>query len=584
MTDIYEIWQRFEKSKQYMQEKNILTKTEKNWLMYIGKQWEACQNSEGMEDLPSMNFIKPTVKYKVSSIAATTVTALFSDLNGDREIPIGGVSFNEMGVPVPNVVTSSEVVGKMNDLFSISWEKGKNKRQSKRGLSHAAVQGDSYMCWLEGGDTRKPPQIIHNTQMHLSNENTMDIQSQTWLIIEERLDVDVVRERARLQGVSDKDIDLIRPDNATEDSLFNKREVKGKVTSLIYMEKDKKTGIVNIGRCVKDAMYEKLHPIQQNKAGEYSWRDKDGKMVNGVGLTRYPIVPMIWEEMPNNARGMGEVEQLIPNQLELNKMLARRAISGKQSAFPRLAYDDTSIANPEDLDKVGAAIKLNGGNAQAIGNMIAYLAPQSMSPDAQTLCDELLNNSRTLAGASDAQLGNIDLSRVSGTAAQTIRDQQQIPLNEQQEMYQDYIENVALLWCELWKVYYPDGIDWDGISLTAAEIQSVEPNVRVDIAEDTSLSKMASQQELTNLFNNGKLTFKEYVEAYPEHSSIPKDVLRKIVADREMQMQQTGMPPTDEFGNPIDVQLNQGVNVGGASGGSYQSIQGQLAERPLVGE
>lgn len=573
MTSIYEIWQRFEKSKQYMQQKAILTKTEKNWLMYIGKQWEAVNNSEGMEDLPSMNFIKPTVKYKVSSVAAATVTALFSDLNGEREIPIGEMTLNEMGMPVQETVTTTEITNKLNDLFSISWEKGKNKRNSKRGLTHSAVQGDSYSCWLEGGDTRKQAQIIHNTQMHLSNENTMDIQEQSWLMIEERLDVDVVKERARLQGIGKAELDLIRPDNATEDNLFNKKEVKGKVTSLVYMEKDKKTGIVWIGRCTKDVMYEKLHPIQQRKGGEYF----------GIGLTKYPIVPMVWEEMPNSARGMSEVEQLIPNQLELNKMLARRAISGKQSAFPRLAYDDTSIANPEDLDKVGAAIKLNGGNAQAIGNMIAYLAPQSMSPDAQNLCDELLNNSRTLAGASDAQLGNIDLSRVSGTAAQTIRDQQQIPLNEQQEMYQDYIENVALLWCELWKVYYPDGIEWDGISLTAEEIQSVEPNVRVDIAEDTSLSKMASQQELTNLFNNGKLTFKEYVEAYPEHSSIPKDILRKIVADREAQMMQTGMPPMDEFGNPIDIQLNQGVQTGGASGGSYQSIQSQLAERPLVG-
>ena len=153
MTDIYEIWQRFEKSKQYMQEKNILTKTEKNWLMYIGRQWEACRNSEGMEDLPSMNFIKPTVKYKVSSIAATTVTALFSDLNGERMIPVGS-HLDENGVEVPTEVPTSEIVSKMNDLFSISWEKGKNKRTSKRGLTHAAVQGDSYLGWLEGGESR----------------------------------------------------------------------------------------------------------------------------------------------------------------------------------------------------------------------------------------------------------------------------------------------------------------------------------------------------------------------------------------------------------------------------------------------
>ena len=119
MTDIYEIWQRFEKSKAYMEQKAILTKTEKNWQMYIGKQWEAVNDSEGMEDLPSMNFIKPTVKYKVSSIAATTVTALFSDLNGDRMIPIG-TEVDEYGIEQPIEVPTSEIVSKLNDLFAIS--------------------------------------------------------------------------------------------------------------------------------------------------------------------------------------------------------------------------------------------------------------------------------------------------------------------------------------------------------------------------------------------------------------------------------------------------------------------------------
>ena len=551
MTDIYEIWNRYDKSKTYMNKKNVLSKTEKNWLMYIGRQWEAVNDHEGMEDLPSMNFIKPTVKYKVSSIAATKVTALFSDLNG----------------------ANSDIIGRLNKLFDISWDKSKMPKMGKAALRHAAVQGDSYLFWGEGGDTRKTPQIIHNTQMRLADENTNNIQEQPWLIIEERLDAEVVRERARRLGVSKSDIEQIQPDGTDDNALVNRQEVRNKVTSLLYMEKDKKTGVVSVGRCTKAVMYEKLHPVQQTKRGE----------LFGNGLTMYPIVPMIWEEIPNDARGMSEVEQLIPNQLELNKMLARRAISSKLTAFPRLAYDDTAIANPEALDKVGAAIKMNGGNAQAITSMIAYLAPQSMSPDAQQLCDELLNQSRTLAGASDAQLGNIDLSRVSGTAAQTVRDQQQLPLNEQQEMYQDFIENVALLWFELWKVYYPSGVEMDGIFVSPEEIANIVPNVRVDIAEDTALSKMAAQQELTNLFNNGKLTFAEYVEAYPEHSTISKEVLERIVANRQAQMQATGMPPVDEFGNPIDVQLNQGVNVGGASGGSYQAVQGQLAERPILG-
>ena len=547
-TDLFEIWQRYQKSKQYMDGKSILLKTEKNWQMYIGDQWAATNDSEGMEDLPMLNLIKPTINYKTSSISATQVTAVFSDMN----------------------YANSATADKMTALFDVSWEKSKMRKIGKKMLRSAAVQGDSYLFWGEGGDTRKVPQMLLNTQIHLGDENIQDIQQQPWIIIEERLSPEVVKERARLAGIGNEQVKEVLGDDDTSTSLYNKKEVKSKVLCLLYMEKDPKTGIVSACRCTKSFMIQKLKPVQQTKGGEYY----------GNGLTMYPLVQMVWEDVPNTARGVSEVEQLIPNQLELNKMLARRSISAKMTAFPRLAYDDASIDNPEDLDKVGAKIRLNGGNATAIANMIAYLAPQSMSPDAKQLCDELLSQTRTLAGASDAQLGNIDLSRVSGTAAQTIRDQQQIPLNQQQEMYQDFIENVALLWFELWKVYYPAGMIMDGIELMEGEIDNVVPNVRVDIAEDTSLSKMAMQQELMNLFNGGKLTFEEFVDAYPEHSSIPKEVLNRIVAKRNAQIQQGMMPIDESTGMPVQgLQLaGQGVNPGGASSGSYQNIQSMMAE------
>lgn len=551
-TDFYEIWQRYNRSKTYIDSKGLIRKAEKNWLMYSGKQWEAVEDSQGMENLPMLNFIKPTVKYKVSSIASTSITAMFSDLNSTSEVATDG---------------EESTVSRLNKLFSISWEKGKMAKNSKKCLKYSAVEGDAYALWLEGGDTRIEPQIIHSTSMRFGDENITDIQSQPWLIIEERLTVEAVREKARRNGLSEDEINSIVSDSDLKDALVNKNEVDDKVTSILYMEKDAKTGIISVGRATPNVMYEKLHQIRQTRHGEYI----------DVGLKLYPIVPMIWEEMPNNARGMGEVEQLIPNQLEANKTLARRAMSVKMTAYPKLAYDGGSIENAEDLDKVGSTIRLNGGNAQAISSMISYLAPQAMSMDAKQLSDELISMSRNLAGASDAQLGNIDLSRVSGTAAQTIRDQQQIPLNEQQEMYQDFIENVALLWFELWKVYFPSGIKFDGIKVQAEEIAKIQPNVRVDIAEDTTLSKMASQQELTNMFNNGKISFEEFAEAYPEHSSVSKETLLKIVKARKEEMAQGNMP-MNENGEPLDpTTIQGGVNTGGVSGGSYQSIQSMLA-------
>lgn len=554
----HDIWQKYEKSKHYMDGKNILLKTERNWNFFVGKQWEATKDSEGLEDLPMLNFIKQTVNYKVSSISQHAITAIFSDMNS------GNLEFG-----------NDDVCHRMNNLFDISWQKAKMNRVARKALKHSAVQGDSYVFWYSG-DTRKSPQIVNNTQMRLGDENTVDIQEQPWIIIEERLTKDVVKERAKLQGCTEEELALIMTDSDNDTQLYNKQEVSNKVTSLVYMEKKK--GIVHIARATKNVIYEELHPIAQTKNNEPI----------GTGLTMYPIVPMIWEEVPNTARGSSEVEHLIPNQLELNKTLARRAISVKMTAFPRVAYDEGMLANPEDLDKVGSALRLTGGNAQAISQMIAYLSPQAQSQDAKLLSDELLEKTKDLSGASDTALGNIDLSRVSGTAATTIRDQQQVPLNDQVTMYQEFVENVALLWFDIWKAYYPDGIEFDGIRVEAEEIENIVPNVRIDIAEDTTLSRMTSQQEISNLFNNNKITFDEFAEAYPEHASIDKKILLKIAEQRrqaqlaqqqameQQQLAMGGMPGDLEINNEVQPEIaSQDVsNSGGMSAQQVQQMVG----------
>ena len=554
----HDIWQKYEKSKHYMDGKNILLKTERNWNFFVGKQWEATKDSEGLEDLPMLNFIKQTVNYKVSSISQHAITAIFSDMNSGTL---------ELG--------NDDVCHRMNNLFDISWQKAKMNRVARKALKHSAVQGDSYVFWYSG-DTRKSPQIVNNTQMRLGDENTVDIQEQPWIIIEERLTKDVVKERAKLQGCTEEELALIMTDSDNDTQLYNKQEVSNKVTSLVYMEKKK--GIVHIARATKNVIYEELHPIAQTKNNEPI----------GTGLTMYPIVPMIWEEVPNTARGSSEVEHLIPNQLELNKTLARRAISVKMTAFPRVAYDEGMLANPEDLDKVGSALRLTGGNAQAISQMIAYLSPQAQSQDAKLLSDELLEKTKDLSGASDTALGNIDLSRVSGTAATTIRDQQQVPLNDQVTMYQEFVENVALLWFDIWKAYYPDGIEFDGIRVEAEEIENIVPNVRIDIAEDTTLSRMTSQQEISNLFNNNKITFDEFAEAYPEHASIDKKILLRIAEQRrqaqlaqqqameQQQLAMGGMPGDLEINNEVQPEIaSQDVsNSGGMSAQQVQQMVG----------
>lgn len=536
-----EIWRKYEKSRDYLLKKGLISRTNKYWKFYLGDQWTGLKR--GNEELPTMNIIKPILKYKVSTISQNAMIANYSDASANSGASHQGV-YKEL-----------------NRRFSQSWEKAKMTDVCWRNNKAAAIQGDSYVYFGQK-DTNEQPQVISNTAILFGDENTERIQDQPYIIIRERLDRKKIVEEAKLNGIPEEQIKLIETDDDTEDEVFNKDEVSDKVTSLLYFTKI--DGIVSFAKTTKSCIYKPLETLEVTRNGQ-----RIG------GLTTYPIVPYYWEPQPNSARGLGEVEMLIPNQLELNKTLARRAVSVKMAAFPRLAYDATAIENPEDLGKVGAAIGVTTGNAQSISQAIAYLNPAHMSGDAQQLFQDLLDQTKDLAGAGDNALGNVDPERASGQAIMAVRDQTQVPLNEQINSFQRFVEEVAMLWFDLWSTYDPDGFteeqvvervdpqtgetvqEVEDVSVPYEEIISLRPTVRIDVSQDNRWTKLAEQQAADQLLNSQQIGFSEYVELCAENGPIPKSKLLKIVEQREqqqaeMQQQQAaqGMP-VDQNGNPL---------------------------------
>ena len=514
-----DIWQKYEKCKNYMDGKSIVSKTERNWNFYIGDQWNGIKT--GGQELPMLNFIKPIVQYKVSSVAQNAMTAVYSDMDANPSL--------------------QPVYEKLNKYWQQCWEKSKMNQAAWKALKAAAIQGDSYVYW-EDADILSPPTVIPNTCIFLSNENIDNIQEQEYIIVQERWSYDACVAHARKNKISEKEIKLITTDNDTQSQIFNKKEVDDKVTVLFYMEK--KDGVVRVGRATKTAIIEPVEPIQSVK---------DGKPLKSLSV--YPIIPYVWEQVPNSARGIGEVEQLIPNQLELNKTLARRSMAVSIGAYPRLAYDANAIENPEDLNKVGVAIAVNGGGAQSINQMISYLNATNISSDADKLSNDLLQITKDLAGATDYALGNVNPEQASGTAIIAVRDSAQVPLSEQVARYRQWAEDVSLLWLDLWIAYNPDGISFmadteEGqikVDITQEELNALKPTVRIDVSPDNQWTKLAEQQSLDNLFMNNQLTLEEYVEATPDNSSIPKAKLKAIIDKRkqEQQMQQIQQPTQD---------------------------------------
>ena len=511
-----ELWDLYQKGLDYINKINLVSDTDECHRFYSGDQWYGLK-SDG-EKMPMFNFIKGVVKYKVAVVAQNSMSAVYSNMGDKEEI----------------MMKACEA---LNKHFNKMWELAKMDTQGWKIIKDSAIQGDSYIFFPTADVTET--QLVDNVNVLLGDEKNSNIQEQPYVIIVERKFVNEVREEAKKYGIKEEEIDLIVSDEDFQNQLGDKNEVDnkpGKCTCLLYMYKDDE-GIVHFLRGTRSVIYQPDTILQAT--------DADGNPF-GTGIKRYPLVNFIWEDRKGTARGIGEVKQLIPNQLEVNKTLARRSVAIQQNAFGKLAYNENAINNPEDLDIVGAKIALSDVSAQKVQDMITYLQPMSMSADAKNFSDELVTVSKDLAGAGDSAQGSVDPTQASGAAIIAVRDQAALPLNEQLAKYKQFVEDLALLWYDLWVNYNPNGlqIEYEDDELgevheviDAETLERMRVNVRIDISKNNPYSKYAQEQALENLFVAQAITFEEYVEALDDDAAVPKAKLKDIIDKRQIQQQ-----------------------------------------------
>lgn len=521
-------WDRYVKGIDYIQKKRLITETNKNWNFYAGRQWEGLKS--GGEDLPFLNFIKPTIKHKVSTVSQNNMVANYSDAEGNEDM--------------------AAVYDRFTTRFSADWERSNMDMELWATMKDSAVTGDGIQYY--GTANVADMQRLPCTALLYGDESNSNIQQQPYIIIHQRLPINIVRAEAKRNGIPDEEIQQIVPDQETENLVGNKDEVaedrlspNSKVTCIIHMER-KDDGIIHIAKCTRSVVYEPEHPIAaKNSDGSYA-----------RGLTLYPLAKISWEDFPNDARGLSEVQQLIPNQLEVNKTLARRSMIIKMTAYPRMAYDENAITNPESLEKVGEPIAVSSGGVQSINQAIAYLNPAQSNSDPKNYADDLLSITQELSGSGETAMGNINPNRVAASAIIAIRDQAALPLNEQVAKMKTFVEDLAKLWIEMWLVYEPNGFtvtmtrtdeltgeEYEVIEqVTKEDMDNLKPNIRIDTSQDNPWTKEAEQNWLDSVLDKQYVTFEEYIDASPEHGIVPKNKMQAIIEKRKaLQAQQAAM-------------------------------------------
>ena len=542
-----DIWQLYEKGRDYNRLKNVYSDTDKNYRMYNGNQWDGLKIS-GIEPI-QLNIIKPIVKYKIGVVNNNLYLPVYSSENIDND------DFKEV---------AKKTCELLNKLANRVWEKDSMDMKVRAISKHSAIN-DECPIYVTYNDELNLPnhEILSKNDIYYGNENDSDIQNQPYILIKQRKPLINIIDMAKQEGVSDEKIRYIISDTDTyeEAGEDSKKEVDNMCTIITKI-------------------YKKDGTVHFSQATQYC----DIKDDSDTGLTLYPIAHMLWEEKEGYARGEGEVRYLIPNQLEINKTIMRRLISAKSTAYPQKIADVSKIQNPNALNQVGSTIKVNGMSVDDVRKIVGTINPSQMSADVEKVMNELITTTRELAGAGDVATGEINPESASGKAILAVQQASQMPNAEQILSLKTTIEDLARIWLDMWKTYASDGltIEYDTTDAITGEttskpvkvpysvLQALQANVRVDVTPKSPFDKYAQELSLENMlkagyFNPRRLSELEvYTELLDDDSSMPKqklqDGIKKMkeiqgrIAEIQAQAQQLQMRANSYLGTQADIE------------------------------
>ena len=509
-----EIWELYEKGKNYMRQLKVFSDTDLNYRMYGGNQWEGAK-IEGIEQA-QYNFIETIVNYKVSTINQNLWAMNFSSENFDR-------AFRK---------TAEETCDLLNRKARKVWEKDQMDSKIRVASDDSAIN-DEGIIYVDYDEEEQSPknELINKNDIQYGNEQSSDIQSQPYIVISQRKSVIEVENMARAEGLSEEDLRYIIGDTDTAEQSGEdaKIEKDNMVTVVIKMWKEKGT-------------------VWFAKSTKYL----DIVKPSDTGLTLYPVAHFPWKEKKGSARGEGEVRQLIPNQLELNKTLARMLLSIKQCAYSQKVANMEKISNPSALGQVGGIIKTRG-NVEDVSKIFTYIQPASMSTDVSKLINDLISITRELKNASEIATGGINPEDASGKAILAVQQASQQPLVKQLTGLKKFIEDLARIWLDMWTVYTPDGMVLEEeikdektgetyiqtVDVPASVLQNLKGTVKIDVTPKGAFDKYAQELSLENLLKAGFFApqmvgqLKIYANALPDDSTMPKQKLLDICKDIE---------------------------------------------------
>lgn len=505
----------------------IFEQTKINERFFIGDQWYGaqCGNSR---PLVRNNVIKRIGEYKMSSIGAAPVTVNYSaegvpltqDMKKSAKETQALMINGEYQMPSqPDNVEISVITDALSAYQKTTAERLKFDLKNEQLLRNAYVSGTgiAYTYWdneietglyADQGRTKAIKgdiafEILDVENVVFGDPNNDDVQSQPYILISQRLDVEAVRREAKRNHQPYEDI---IPDGATQYNSGERGEQEPSdsrrvtVITKLYKEWD------------KDGNGFKVMAI---KVTEKAVVRKEWE----VGLTMYPISVFTWERRRSCAYGDSEITYLIPNQIAINRMVTAECWSALACGMPKVIVNGDIVTEAISNDP-GEIIKVYAGETP-IANAIHYVAPAPWASQYQNAVNDLIGNTLGNAGANDAALGNIRPDNAA--AIIQMREAALQPMQIYQNRYYGFIEETARIWADFWinkygnralKVETRNGTEY--VPFDAKRYKNLSLTAKVDVGASTLWSESVVISTLDALLGAQIITPEQYLERMPK--------------------------------------------------------------------
>ena len=518
-------WELFEKGRNYLRQMDVYTDTDLNYRMYNGNQWEGA-NIEGIEKA-QYNFIETIVNYKVSTINQNLYAIHFSSENFERK------EFRK---------NAKKVCDLLDKKAAKVWEKDQMDLKIRTVSEDSAVNDEGIIYSYYDDETQSPVnEIINKNDIQFGNEQSSEIQDQPYIIISQRKPVVNIKMIAEREGATQEELRYIVSDNDMQDQagLDAKYEKEDMVTLVTKMWKENGT-------------------VWYQSATKYV----DIEKPKNTNLTLYPIAHFVWKEKKGWSRGEGEVRGLIPNQLELNKTLARSLLAIKQCAYAQKVVNMDKIINPNAVNQVGGTIKTrDGANVDDVAKIFTYIQPASMSTDVSRVMSDLITITRELKNASEIATGAINPEQASGKAILAIQQASQQPLTKQAVGLKKFIEYIARIWLDMWTIDTPKGMKLEEdvtdpetgeeytqiVDIPASMLKNLKGAVKIDVTPASPYDKYARELSIENMFKAGMFNvqklpeLKIYANLLQDDSTMPKQEILEAIEMMEKEQEKIAM-------------------------------------------